>query len=95
MEQVSVHGTEYERHVKGEGIFSRTPEDLAVQDVFSRSSRKARSGTPWPDTACGTGIRAYHPDQGTSDIFYGTDGEATRQKVKKEGSQRILVKITR
>lgn len=69
IEWVDGHGTEHERHVKGEWIFSWVLEGMAVQDVFICPSREARKIKTWPDAAYGTTIRIYNPQQRTWDIF--------------------------
>ena len=84
IEWVDGHGTEHERHVKGEWIFSWVLEGMAVQDVFICPSREARKIKTWPDAAYGTTIRIYNPQQRTWDIFYGVAGEATRLEARKE-----------
>lgn len=94
IEWVDGHGTEHERHVKGEWIFSWVLEGMAVQDVFICPSREARKIKTWPDAAYGTTIRIYNPQQRTWDIFYGVAGEATRLEARKEGSRIVLTEIT-
>ena len=61
IEWVDGHGTEHERHVKGEWIFSWILEGMAVQDVFICPSREARNIKTYPDAAYGTTIRIYNP----------------------------------
>lgn len=94
IEWVDGHGTEHERHVKGEWIFSWILEGTAIQDVFICPSREARKIKTWADAAYGTTVRIYNPRQRTWDIFYGAAGEATRLEARKEGSRIVLTEIT-
>ena len=59
MEWIDGHGTEQERHVPGEWIFSWVLEGTAIQDIFICPSRQARKTKTWPDAAYGTTIRIY------------------------------------
>lgn len=93
MEQISVQGTEHECHVKGERIFSRDPEDLVVQDVFIRP-RRPGPALPGRIRPTAQGSEPIIPTKGHRAFFTAQPKKATRQKVKKEGGQRILIKIT-
>ena len=68
MEWIDGHGTEQERHVPGEWIFSWVLEGTAIQDIFICPSRQARKTKTWPDAAYGTTIRIYHPGKRAWDI---------------------------
>ena len=94
MEWIDGHGTEQERHVPGEWIFSWVLEGTAIQDIFICPSRQARKTKTWPDAAYGTTIRIYHPGKRAWDIFYGTAGETVQLEAKKENGQIVLTEIT-
>lgn len=94
MEWIDGHGTEQERHVPGEWIFSWVLEGTAIQDIFICPSRQARKTKTWPDAAYGTTIRIYHPGKRVWDIFYGTAGETVQLEAKKENGQIVLTEIT-
>lgn len=93
-EWVDNHGTEKERHIKGEWIFSWVLEGTAIQDLFICPSREERRKHNQPDAEYGTTIRFYNPKSRQWDIFYGCTGEATRLEAKKEGETVILTEIT-
>ena len=62
MEWVDGKGTENERHVIGEWIFSEILNGDGIQDVFICTSRKERVSNPQPDAEYGTTIRIYNPN---------------------------------
>ena len=93
-EWIDNHGTEKERHIKGEWIFSWVLGGTAVQDVFICPSREERLNSNWPDAEFGTTIRIYNPKTMAWDIFYGCTGEATRLEARKESENIVLTEIT-
>lgn len=72
------------RHAKGEWIFRRILEGLAVQDLFICPSRATRSTAPQPDAAYGTTVRMYNPGKKAWDILYTEWGCATRLEARAE-----------
>lgn len=93
-EWVDNHGTEKERHIKGEWIFSWVLEGTAIQDIFICPSREERKKGNWPDAEFGMTIRIYNPKSQAWDIFYGCTGEATRLEARKDGESVVLMEIT-
>ena len=93
-EWIDNHGTEKERHIKGEWIFSWVLEGTAVQDIFICPSREERINCNQPDSEYGTTIRIYNPKSNTWDIFYGCKGEATRLEARKEGDTVVLTEMS-
>ena len=93
-EWVDNHGTENERHIKGEWIFSWVLDGTAIQDLFICPSREERKKDSQPDAEYGTTIRIYNPKSQAWDIFYGCRGEATRLEAKKDGESVVLTEIT-
>ncbi|MCC8189695.1 MAG: hypothetical protein LIP77_03520 [Planctomycetes bacterium] len=63
-------GTPKERRVKGEWLFARALEGMAIQDVFLCPSREARKTVTYPDAAYGTTLRLYVPERGNWDVVY-------------------------
>lgn len=84
------HGTNRERQVKGEWIFSWVLDGTAIQDVFICPSREERQIHPQPDATWGTTLRIFNPGTKAWDIFYGATGEAERLEAKKEGDDIVL-----
>lgn len=74
IEWIDNRGTEKERHVKGEWIFSWVLEGTAIQDLFICPSRDERLLNPQPDAEYGTTIRIYNPEKKSWDVFYGCRG---------------------
>ncbi len=93
-EWIDNHGTEKERHIKGEWIFSWILDGSAVQDIFICPSREERINNKQPDAEYGTTIRVYNPKNQAWDIFYGCTGEATRLEARKDGDRVVLTEIT-
>lgn len=93
-EWIDNHGTEKERHVKGEWIFSWILDGTAIQDVFICPSREERSHNKQPDAAYATTLRIYNPEKQTWDVFYGCTGDNTRLEARKEGDKIVLTEIT-
>lgn len=94
IEWVDGHGTEHERHVKGEW------------DFFMGSGRHGRPGCvhlPFPggpEDQNLAGRRLRHDDQNSTipsnghGTFYGVAGESTRLEARKEGARIVLTEIT-
>jgi len=76
-EWVDGKGTEYERHVPGEWIFSWVLNGKVIQDLFICPSRKARVHNQQPDAEYGTTIRFYNSKKKKWDVCYGYDGKMT------------------
>jgi len=93
-EFVDNQGTDKERHVKGEWIFSWVLGGTAIQDTFICPSRAERATNPQPDGEYGTTIRIYNPNSKAWDIFYGCTGSATRLEARKEENKIALTEIT-
>lgn len=70
IEWIDGKGTENERHVIGEWIFSEILNGQGVQDVFICPSRAERKIHPQPDAEYGTTIRIYDPRRNKWDICY-------------------------
>lgn len=83
MEWIDGHGTEQERHVPGEWIFSWVLEGTAIQDIFICPSRQARKTKTWPDAAYGTTIRIYHPGNARGTSFTEPPGKPYNLKLKR------------
>lgn len=86
-------GTEEERTVIGEWLFSRTLDGMAVQDLFIVPSRDERKIHPQPDAEYGTTIRFYNPATHNWDIFYGCPGHTLRLEAKREGDSIVQTEI--
>ncbi len=93
-EWVDRHGTEQERHIKGEWIFSWILEGTGVQDIFICPSREERRMNRQKDAEYGTTVRLFNPNTKAWDIFYGYMGGATRLEARKEGDKIVLTEIT-
>jgi len=89
-EWIDNHGTDKERHVKGEWIFSWTLEGTAIQDLFICPSRDEKLINPQVDAEYGTTIRIYNPKKQAWDIFYGCSGETTLLEATKENDTIVL-----
>lgn len=88
------HGTDKERHVKGEWIFSWILEGTAIQDIFICPSRVERAKNLQPDAEYGTTIRIYNPNKKTWDVFYGCRGEANLLEARAENDTIVLTCLT-
>ncbi len=93
-EWVDNHGTEHERHIKGEWIFSWVLDGTAIQDVFICPSSEERANNNQPDAEYGTTLRIYNPKTQAWDIFYGCTGQMTRLEARKSGDTIVLTEIT-
>ncbi len=83
-------GTENERLVKGEWIFSRIIDGMGIQDLFICPSREERKRLNLPDAEYGTTIRSYNPVTGNWEIYYCCYGENTRLEAVKEEDRIVL-----
>ncbi len=83
-------GTNKERNVKGEWIFSRVLDGTGVQDLFICPSRVERKIIHEPDEEYGTTIRTYNPVTGNWEIYYCCHGESTRLEAVKEEDKIVL-----
>jgi len=90
---VENEGTETERKVKGEWLFARVLEGMAIQDLFIVPSRAERKINPQPDAEYGTTVRIYNPKTSNWDIYYGCVGQAVRLEAKKEGNTLVQTEI--
>lgn len=88
-------GTKEERKVKGEWIFERVLEGIAIQDLFICPSRKERKVRHETDEEYGTTIRTYNPVTGNWEIYYSCYGESTRLEAIKEGDKIVLTEKER
>ena len=82
------------RRVKGEWIFSRVLDGMAVQDLFIAPSREERLRNKQPDAEYGTTLRIFNPKTMAWDIFYGCMGEAIQLTARKVGEEIILTENT-
>lgn len=87
-------GTDSERKVKGEWIFSWVLEGMAIQDLFIVPSRAEREINPQPDGEYGTTVRMYNSNTNNWDIYYGCIGNAVRLVGRKEGNAIVHTEIT-
>lgn len=83
-------GTQNERLVKGEWIFSRVIDGMGIQDLFICPSREEREKLKLPGAEYGTTIRTYNPATGNWEIYYCCYGENTRLEAVKEGDKIVL-----
>jgi hypothetical protein len=83
-------GTEKERLVKGEWIFSRVLNGTGIQDLFICPSREERKKVHEPDEEYGSTIRTYNPTTGNWEIYYCCYGESTRLEAVKEEDKIVL-----
>lgn len=93
-EWIDGHGTDQERHVPGEWIFSRVLDGTAIQDLFICPSRKERIIKTYPDAEYGTTLRIYNPSTQAWDIFYGCTGAAERLEAKMEDGKIVLTGLS-
>jgi hypothetical protein len=94
LEWVEHEGTDNERRVRGEWIFSRILDGMAVQDLFIVPSRTERNINPQPDGEYGTTVRIYNPRTHHWDIYYGCTGQAFRLEGKREGDSVVHTEVS-
>jgi hypothetical protein len=87
-------GTNEERTVKGEWIFSRVLIGMGIQDLFICPSREELKLRNEPDAEYGSTIRTYNPVTGNWEIYYCCYGESTRLEAVKEGDKIVLTEKT-
>lgn len=91
IEWIDGKGTEKERHVIGEWLFSEILNGQGVQDVFICPSRAERIINPQPDAEYGTTIRIYNPAKQKWDICYSCSGKMVFLEAEKINDEIILV----
>ena len=89
-EWIDGKGTERERHVFGEWIFSWILEGQAIQDVFICPSRRERLINPQPDAEYGTTVRFYNSKKGKWDVCYGYANHMTILEAEQVGETIVL-----
>ncbi|EJP21759.1 hypothetical protein HMPREF1142_1937 [Peptostreptococcaceae bacterium AS15] len=90
IEWVDGKGTENERHVIGEWLFSEILNGEGIQDVFICPSRTERIINPQPDAEYGTTIRIYNPKKQKWDICYACLGKMVYLEAEKVNDEIIL-----
>lgn len=93
IEWVEGKGTENERHVIGEWIFSEILNGDGVQDIFICPSRQERISNPQPDAEYGTTIRVYNPKKQKWDICYTCLGKMVHLEAEKVEDKIILTNL--
>jgi len=91
-EYVSGMGTDQERHVVGEWIFSWILNGRVMQDLFICPSRKERIIHPQPDAAYGTAVRFYNHEKKKWDVCYGADGKMRVLEAEAVGDDIVLTR---
>ncbi len=94
IEWVDGKGTENERHVIGEWIFSEILNGDGVQDIFICPSRKERIYNPQPDAEYGTTIRVYNPKKQKWDICYTCLGKMVYLEAEKVEDRIVLTNLS-
>lgn len=89
-EWVDGKGTDKERHVKGEWLFSWILDGTAIQDVFICPSRAERLKNEQPDATYGTTLRVYNPSSGTWNICFAYYGSMVTLEAQQEGEQIVV-----
>ena len=87
-------GTQNERTMKGEWIFSRVLNGFGIQDLFIVPSREERVKLNMPNAEYGTTIRMYNPTDKTWEIYYTCIGEYTRLSAEKVHDKVVLTEIS-
>ncbi|KYM46585.1 hypothetical protein [Fusobacterium necrophorum] len=91
IEWIDGKGTENERHVIGEWLFSEILNGEGIQDIFICPSRAERLINPQPDAEYGTTIRVYNPQKQKWDICYSCSGKMIYLEAEKINEEIILV----
>lgn len=90
----TVHpNSEKERHAKGEWIFSRVINGMAIQDLFICPSRNEIAMGAKPDEF-GSVLRVFDPKHRCWEIFYASNNEITRLRAHYENDEIILTEVT-
>lgn len=91
-EWVDGKGTEQERHVPGEWIFSWILNGRVIQDLFICPSRKEkeRINNPQPDGEYGTTVRFFNAEKQKWVACYGYDGNMYVLEAEQKGNEIIL-----
>ena len=74
------------RRVKGEWLFRRALDGMAIEDLFICPSRATRDLDPQPDGEYGAAIRMYRPERHCYDMTYVCSKYTKRLEVRKEGA---------
>lgn len=74
----------YGRQVKGEWIFRRILEGMAIEDLFICPSRATKEANPQPDGEYGVAIRMYNSERHCYDMTYICSKYTIRLEVNKE-----------
>lgn len=88
-------GTDNERCVKGEWIFSEILNGDGIQDVFICPSREERAYNFQPDAEYGTTIRVYNPKKEKWDICYTCLGKMVFLEGEQKGEDIVLTNVDR
>ena len=94
IEWVDGKGTENERHVIGEWIFTKILNGDGIQDVFICPSRQERISNPQPDAEYGTTIRVYNPKKKKWDVCYTCLGKMIYLEAEKQAGKIILTNLS-
>ena len=94
IEWVDGKGTEKERHIIGEWIFSEILNGDGIQDIFICPSREERVSNPQPDAEYGTTIRMYNPNKQKWDICYTCLGKMVYLEAEKVEDKIVLTNIS-
>ena len=92
-EWIDGKGTDNERHVPGERIFSNILNGDGVQDVFICPSRKERITNRQPDAEYGTTIRVYNPNKQKWDVCYACRGRMDFLEAEKIDNRIVLTHL--
>ena len=77
----------YGRKLKGEWIFRRVLEGMAIEDIFICPSRDTKDINPQPDGEYGVAVRMYNKEKRCYDMTYICSKYTNRLEVKKENDK--------
>lgn len=92
-EWVDGKGTDKERRVKGEWLFSWILDGTAIQDVFICPSRAERLKNEQPDATYGTTVRVYNPSSGTWNICFAYYGSMVILEAQQKGAEIVVMML--
>lgn len=75
---------ENRRHVKGEWLFRRALDGMAIEDLFICPSRATREENPQPDGEYGAAIRMFNPEKRCYDMTYVCETHTVSLEIRKE-----------